>query len=103
MKFFCSMDGLGVVWFYPLVETGGSCRIPSPPPYPTQSCHLYSSALMHFAATTSAMQEPLVAFNLLRRSFEGFVFSVACLRLFCESVEVNLLEGFTREHNQDVH
>ena len=38
-KLFWCVDGMDVVGFYPLVETFGSCRIPSPPPDPTGSCH----------------------------------------------------------------
>lgn len=54
------------------VQTCGSCRIPSPPPDPTESCHLRYSMSMHFAAITNVMRDQLVLFNLLRRSFQSF-------------------------------
>ena len=89
MKPFCSIGGLGIVSFYPPVETGGSCRIPSPPPYPTESCHLCRLALMRFAVMTGVMQDLLNLFKRLRRSFEGFIFFVAFPWVSCESGAAN--------------
>lgn len=89
MKPFCSIGGLGIVSFYPPVETGGSCRIPSPPPYPTESCHLCRLALMRFAVMTSIMQDLLNLFKRLRRSFEGFIFFVAFPWVSCGSGAAN--------------
>ena len=66
--------GGGVDCFYPLIETCGSCRIPSPPPDPTESCHFYCSALKHSAAITSVMRYLHNLFNLSRHSFALFVF-----------------------------
>ena len=88
VKPFWSEDGVGVECFCPLVETGGSCRIPSPPPDPTGSCHLNCSALQHFAAITIVMRNlqylRYLMFCVTRLQF-SFSFA-ACLSLSCESV-----------------
>ena len=98
MKPFCSIGGLTFVSFYPPVETGGSCRIPSPPLYPTESFNLCRLALMRFAVMTSVMQDLLNLFKRLRRSFE-VLFSLWLFLGFLASQAQPMLGRFKREVN----
>lgn len=55
-------------------DFAGPAGFPSPPPDPTESFNVYCSSLKHFAAITSVMRDLLVLLNLLRCSFEIFLF-----------------------------
>ena len=103
LKPFWSVDGVGVDCFYPHVESCGSCRIPSPPPDPTESCHFYPSALKHFAAITGVMRNLPCLFNHVRHSLDVFVFlrrsSTAILRVS----RIRCAPRFHMRSNPDVY